>query len=138
MNPPASSQHSSTPKHSSPNDLTEFITKLVGYDFPINDGGFGDVYKCTYKHKRGEQPVEIVVAVKVLRTRAQSDNEASRREIGIWKRMRHECIVPLLGTTTGFSADHRVSFVSSWMPNGTLNTYLKKEVSLRQRYNLVN
>jgi serine/threonine protein kinase len=63
------------------------------------------------------------------------------REIGIWKRMRHECIVPLLGTTTDFSADHSVSFVSSWMPNGTLNTYLKTKkdnISLGEKYDLVS
>jgi hypothetical protein len=57
------------------------------------------------------------------------------REIGIWKRMRHECIVPLLGTTTHYSP---VSFVSPWMSNGTLNSYLNKgKVSLAVKYSLV-
>ncbi|KAJ8593188.1 kinase-like protein [Rhizopogon salebrosus TDB-379] len=56
------------------------------------------------------------------------------REIGIWKRMRHECIVPLLGTTTHYSP---VSFVSPWMPDGTLNSYLKVKRSLAEKYSLL-
>jgi hypothetical protein len=56
------------------------------------------------------------------------------REIGIWKRMRHECIVPLLGTTTHYSP---VSFVSAWMPHGTLSSYLEVKRSLEVKYSLV-
>ena len=64
--------------------------------------------------------------------------QALWREIGIWKRLRHDFIVPLLGTTTYYSP---VSIVSSWMPNGTLMSYLKKyqvKESLITKYNLVS
>ncbi|OAX32174.1 kinase-like protein, partial [Rhizopogon vinicolor AM-OR11-026] len=117
MTPPANSQDSSSskPKHSSPNDLTEFITEG---DY-VGSGAFGSVYKHTYKHPE-RQPVKV--AVKRLNKKTDETDEAFWREIGIWKRLRHEYIVPLLGTTT---CESRVSFVSPWMPDGTLHSYIK-------------
>jgi serine/threonine protein kinase len=57
------------------------------------------------------------------------------RELGIWKRMRHNCIVPLLGIITRHSL---VFLVSPWMLNGTLHGYLKKsEILLADKYKLV-
>jgi serine/threonine protein kinase len=57
------------------------------------------------------------------------------REIGIWKRMCHDCIVPLLGIITHNSL---VSLVSPWMPNGTLHDYLEKsKISSAEKYKLV-
>ncbi|OJA21370.1 hypothetical protein AZE42_07302 [Rhizopogon vesiculosus] len=136
MTPPANSQDSSSskPKHSAPNDLTKFITEG---DY-VGSGGFGSVYKHTYTHPE-RQPVKV--AVKRLNRKTDETDEvrtiyssfvplslnifhleAFWREIGIWKRLRHEYIVPLLGTTT---YESRVSFVSPWMPDGTLHSYIK-------------
>jgi serine/threonine protein kinase len=57
------------------------------------------------------------------------------REIGIWKRMRHDCIVPLLGIIIHHSL---VSLVSPWMPNGILHDYLQKsKISSAEKYKLV-
>ncbi|KAJ8581167.1 kinase-like protein [Rhizopogon salebrosus TDB-379] len=133
MAPPAASQGQGTskPKHSPPGDLTKFITKHES-DRIVDSGGHASIYRCTYMPREG-QPVEV--AVKVLHQRPDTEDEALWREIGIWKRMRHECIVPLLGTTTHYSP---VSFVSPWMPNGTLNFYLKKvSRSLTVKYSLL-
>ena len=48
-----------------------------------------------------------------------------RREIGIWRRLSHPNIVPLLGITYGFGKEGNVSLVSLWMTNGTLHTFLE-------------
>ena len=37
----------------------------------------------------------------------------------MWKRLRHQNIVPFIGVTQG-----PLQFVSEWMPNGTLTDYL--------------
>jgi hypothetical protein len=74
MTPPANSEDGSTPKsvllchilsssliccrHSSPNDLTGFITQHDPVrDYPVASGGYGSVHKCIYKE--GEQSKEV-------------------------------------------------------------------------------
>ena len=47
-----------------------------------------------------------------------------RRELGIWKRLSHDNIVPFLGIAYGFGMDGAMSLVSLWMPNGTLHKFL--------------
>ena len=51
-------------------------------------------------------------------------SQASRRELGIWKRLCHDNIVPFLGVAYGFGMNGAVSLVSQWMPNGTLHEFL--------------
>lgn len=48
-----------------------------------------------------------------------------KRELGIWRRLEHPNIVPLLGTAHGedFASDHPC-MVSMWMPHGTLAEYV--------------
>lgn len=109
-------------------DLTNFITKTKTY--PEASGSFGLVYKWDYKREKQS----LQVAVK--RFHRVEDREALRREIGVWKRLRHECIVPLLGYTRDDSPEP-VSLVSLWMPKGTLNSYICGKPSLAQRYLLL-
>ena len=40
-----------------------------------------------------------------------------RRELGIWRRLKHKNIVPFLGIAYGFGMDGTMSLVSLWMPN---------------------
>ncbi|KAF9237382.1 kinase-like domain-containing protein [Melanogaster broomeanus] len=47
-----------------------------------------------------------------------------RRELGIWRRLNHENVVPFLGIVYGFGQHGCLSLVSSWMPNGTLQEFL--------------
>lgn len=109
-------------------DLTKFITKTS--DHPVASGGFGSVYKWDYN--REKQLLQVAVK-KFYRI---EDREALRREIGVWKRLRHECIVPLLGYTRDDSPEP-VSLVSLWMSKGTLNSYLRGKITLAERYLLL-
>ncbi|KAG0696516.1 hypothetical protein DFH29DRAFT_950612 [Suillus ampliporus] len=137
MATPVDNQAISKPKHSRPDDLTKFITRPHhDRDHPVACGGFGSVYKCTYNPAREEPPMEV--AVKAFRMQADEieDPDALWREVGVWKRVRHECIVPLLGSTTHYSP---VSLVSPWMPNGTLSSYLRRPcVESQEKYRLLH
>ncbi|KIK48608.1 hypothetical protein CY34DRAFT_8177 [Suillus luteus UH-Slu-Lm8-n1] len=70
------------------------------------------------------------VAIKAFRYPDQYDdseriNKKIAREIGILTILRHDNIVPLLGTATGFGRRPELpSLVTPWIPNGTLNVYL--------------
>ena len=63
-----------------------------------------------------------------------------RRELGIWRRLKHDNIVPFLGIAYGFGMHDAVSLVSSWMPNGTLASFLEEhdnELGVAHRLQLV-
>ena len=44
-----------------------------------------------------------------------------RRELGIWKKLSHNSIVPFLGIAYGFGMEGAMSLVSLWMPDDTLH-----------------
>ena len=65
-----------------------------------------------------------------------------KRELGIWRRLDHPNIVPLLGKARGevFGSEHPC-MVSMWMPHGTLAQYVNPGESLlplRSRIQLVS
>ncbi|KAG2747331.1 kinase-like protein [Suillus brevipes Sb2] len=107
-----------------PDDLTPFITRTT--QDHISGGGFGDVWKCIYNADGNS----TAVAIKAFRYPDQYDdperiNKKIGREIGILTILRHDNIVPLLGTATGFGRRPELpSLVTPWIPNGTLNVYL--------------
>ena len=47
-----------------------------------------------------------------------------RRELGIWRRLKHDNIVPFLGIAYGFGMDGAMSLVSLWMPNESIHKFL--------------
>ncbi|KAG2053224.1 kinase-like protein [Suillus hirtellus] len=102
------------------------IKRQTGY--PTASGGVGDVYKCTWNH--GESLDEV--AVKSLRFPSLSDPEIVKinknfdREIRIWAKLKHQYVLPLHGTVEQFGSFR--AFVSPWMPNGTLESYLQKKL----------
>ena len=49
-----------------------------------------------------------------------------RRELGIWRRLDHENVVPFLGIAYGFGMHGTMSLVSLWMPNESLQRFLEK------------
>ena len=49
-----------------------------------------------------------------------------RRELGIWRRLKHANIVPFLGIAYGFGMESTMSLVSLWMPNESLHKFLAK------------
>ncbi|KAG9312304.1 kinase-like domain-containing protein [Chiua virens] len=110
-----------------PPDLTPFIIK--NKDHSIGGGGFGDVYKCWYIN--GDLSKEV--AVKAFRFRfvtgagtGNSSHKILRRELGIWKKLDHQNVVPFLGIAYGFGMQGVTSLVSLWMPNGSLQVFLAK------------
>lgn len=46
-----------------------------------------------------------------------------RREVKVWLSIEHDNVLPLLGTTMGFS--RFPAMVCPWAENGTLTSYLK-------------
>ena len=46
-----------------------------------------------------------------------------RREIKVWLNLKHDNVLPLLGTTMGFG--RFPAMVCPWAENGTLTSYLK-------------
>ncbi|KAG1841652.1 kinase-like domain-containing protein [Suillus subalutaceus] len=57
-----------------------------------------------------------------------------RRELGIWKRLRHSNILKFMGTTSGFGPS--LALVAPWMTNGTLTSFLDQNnetLGLRDR-----
>ncbi|KAF8123356.1 kinase-like domain-containing protein, partial [Boletus edulis] len=49
-----------------------------------------------------------------------------RRELGIWRRLKHKNIVPFLGIAYGFGRPGYASLVSFWMANGSLYSFLAR------------
>ncbi|KAG1809710.1 uncharacterized protein BJ212DRAFT_599381 [Suillus subaureus] len=77
--------------------------------------------------------VQIAVFQPSLRSRPsnfqsiiiRSKSAGKSGDIGILKILRHDNIVPLLGTVTGFERmPQSRCLVTPWIPNGTLNAYL--------------
>ena len=52
------------------------------------------------------------------------------RELGIWRRLDHENVVPFLGIAYGFGVQGAMSLVSLWMPNDSLHNFLTKQDSV--------
>ncbi|KAG1750867.1 kinase-like domain-containing protein [Suillus lakei] len=61
-------------------------------------------------------------------------SQVFRRELGIWKRLRHSNILKFMGTTSDFGPS--VALVAPWINNGTLTSFLNqnnKTLKLRDR-----
>ncbi|KAG1873826.1 kinase-like domain-containing protein [Suillus subluteus] len=68
-----------------------------------------------------QRAMQMFVAVKAIRQQFFSA-EIFRRELGIWKRLRHSNILKFMGTTSDFGPS--VALVAPWMTNGTLTSFL--------------
>ncbi|KAG2088074.1 kinase-like domain-containing protein [Suillus discolor] len=93
--------------------------------YPTASGGLGDVYKCTWN--RGESSDEVAVKYPRFPSLSDSDifiiNKNFDRETRIWAKLKHQYVLPLHGTVEQFGPFR--AFVSPWMPNGTLESYLE-------------
>ncbi|KAG2038943.1 kinase-like domain-containing protein [Suillus americanus] len=108
-------------------DLTGLITRCS--PDPISGGTYGNIYKCIYHGPEGNEEV----AVKVIRPQ-YFNVEMFRREVGIWKRLRHSNILKFMGTTSDFGPS--VALVAPWITNGTLTSFLHRNnqtLGLRDR-----
>ncbi|KAG2139330.1 kinase-like domain-containing protein [Suillus clintonianus] len=126
----ADSQHGTLIRTATPQILTcgSFVMEPSNVTrqtrFPTASGGLGDIYKCTLTC--GASTAEV--AVKSPRFPSLTEAEVAKinynldREIKIWAVLKHQYVLPLHGTVTGFGPFR--ALVSPWMPNGTLNSYL--------------
>ncbi|KAG2347902.1 kinase-like protein [Suillus weaverae] len=111
-------------------DLTELITRCCQY--PVCGGAYGDIYKCVYHGPGGDEEV----AIKAIRPFFSA--EVLRRELGIWKRLRHSNILKFMGTTQHFGPSE--ALVAPWIANGNLTSFLSENnetLGLRDRLLLV-
>ncbi|KAG1764375.1 kinase-like domain-containing protein [Suillus placidus] len=121
-------------------DLTNEVRGRSSY--PSASGGFGDIWKCVLV-KSSEA---VQVAVKTIRA-FESDNEEVvrknakrvRRELKVWGRLKHDCILPLWGVANDFGP--YPAMVCPWADNGALTTFLEREedrLSPQDRFSLLN
>ncbi|KAG1870677.1 kinase-like domain-containing protein [Suillus subalutaceus] len=101
-------------------DLTRLITRC--YQYPVSGGAYGDIYKCVYHGPDGD----VEVAVKAIRPFFSA--EVLRRELGIWKRLRHSNILKFMGTTQDFGPSE--ALVAPWLVNGNLTSFLNENETL--------
>ncbi|KLO07652.1 kinase-like protein [Schizopora paradoxa] len=85
-------------------------------------GGQSDVFSA-WSTKHGKR-----VALKRVRIYMKNDLSFAKklvREMRIWARLDHDCILPLLGFIIE-GEDMLPSLISEWMEHGTLNIYMSK------------
>lgn len=112
--------------------VSQMVTEVS--DRPFSRSGFSDIWTGTVDGQK--------VAIKALRIHGDNINavkqfsfmvgahdhahlsveQAYLRELVIWKCLRHPNIVPFFGTSSQFE----VSFVSEWMPGGTVTAFLRR------------
>ncbi|KAF8129314.1 kinase-like domain-containing protein [Boletus edulis] len=106
-----------------PNDLTNQVTR-DGHD-PVASGGFADIYQGVLQ----DNGRSIRVAIKAIKTYSGEDDRLPkkqkrlRREIKVWLNLKHDNVLPFLGTTMGFG--RFPAMVCPWVENGTLTLYLE-------------
>ncbi|KAG2140918.1 kinase-like protein [Suillus bovinus] len=83
--------------------------------------------------------------VKSVRGQALDEEDAKkksrrfRRELKVWSRLRHDNIVPLYGTVSGFG--RFIALVCPWYDNGSLSSYLESHgetLSIINRFQLLS
>ncbi|KAJ8580634.1 hypothetical protein M405DRAFT_847515 [Rhizopogon salebrosus TDB-379] len=95
--------------------------------FATASGGFWDIWKCYLVKSDGT----VEVAVKSIRA-FESDDSAKisrkarrvHRELKVWGRLKHDCILPLWGVADNFGP--YPAMVCSWVDNGALTVYLER------------
>ncbi|KAG1808946.1 kinase-like domain-containing protein [Suillus subaureus] len=109
-------------------------------DYPTSCGGVGDIWKCSMSI---DPAISIGVAVKTIRITETSNGEdvrraknRLRREVAVWITLRHEHVLALHGTVSGFGP--LPALVSTWMDNGALDSYLKRtSLTMEQKLKLL-
>ncbi|QRW06865.1 Tyrosine kinase catalytic domain protein [Ceratobasidium sp. AG-Ba] len=103
-------------------DVTAELDKDGPNTVLIAGGGFGDIYRGTLRN--GSK-----VAIKCRRLFLKNDDDGRNtlkniaRETYVWSKLRHPCILSLIGLAT---FRDQVSMVSPWMENGTLPEYIAR------------
>jgi len=103
-------------------DITPEVERTGNHAYAF--GGFGDLWKGTWRGPQGEK----AVAIKVLRISndpkiQEKIGKRVRKELRIWQCLNHPNIIPLCGVSSAFGFYD--SFVCPWMELGSLSTFLK-------------
>ncbi|KAG1766903.1 kinase-like domain-containing protein, partial [Suillus placidus] len=104
-------------------DFTSQISEKLKLAHPCASGSFGDVYRLAIKNSKGTTEVAVKVFKIVPGGAMEKTENAMRRELIVWLRLKHPTMVPLLGTAKVESPFP--ALVSQWMPFGTLYMYLE-------------
>jgi len=119
-------------------DLTGQISKESSR-YPIAQGSLGDVWKCIRMYP------QLEVAVKCLRIEVSDDGckkeitEKLEHELQQNAQLKHNNLLPLLGTTQGFGP--LPALVSPWMHNGSLTMLLERDfqqLTIIQKLQILN
>ncbi|KAI6004856.1 kinase-like domain-containing protein [Pisolithus albus] len=114
------------PLGGNPPDLTGMVRKTRSY--ADRQGGFADVWKCTYYRGRSSEGTESVAVkcIRLLGDPSQQVDETIRRlkgEVYVWANLTpHQHVLRLYGTVNEFG--HLPALVSPWAENGTLTNYV--------------
>jgi WD40 repeat protein len=124
---------------SSLQDLTNRLTGISAH--PIASGGFGDIWRCYLLIPNGT----VRVAVKAIRAFESDDNIAIRqkakrvhRELKVWGRLKHGCILPLWGVASNFGP--YPAMICPWADTGALTGFLERQhnmLSFENRFSLL-
>ncbi|KAG2134525.1 kinase-like domain-containing protein [Suillus clintonianus] len=98
--------------------------------YPTASGGLGDVYKCTWNSSASSDEVAVKSPrfITLSKPERVKINKNLDREIRIWATLKHQYVLPLHGTVEEFGPFR--ALVSPWIPNGTLDSYLKANKTL--------
>ncbi|KAG2068972.1 kinase-like protein [Suillus decipiens] len=121
-------------------DLSRYIIK--DGDYPVARGGFGEIWKCTFRKDRSS----VKVAVKALHVCAGDQSgepkmkkmKRIKHELRICASLHHPNILRVFGYTHGFGPF--IAIVSHWAENGNLTIYLEREgaaLTLVRRFQLL-
>ncbi|OAX34041.1 kinase-like protein [Rhizopogon vinicolor AM-OR11-026] len=139
----ATEEQTSQESSDASDSLQDLTNQLQGRsNYPITSGGFGDIWKCELV-KLNET---VQVAVKTIRA-FESDNDVLmrknsrrvRRELKVWERLKHDCILPLLGVADNFGP--YPAMICPWVKNGTLTSFLERQqdtLSCQDKFSILN
>lgn len=125
-----------------PSSLQDLTNQLTGRSaYAIASGGFGDIWRCHLLIPNGS----VQVAAKAIRAFESDDDVAIRqkakrvhRELKVWGRLRHDCILPLWGVASNFGP--YPAMICPWADNGALTGFLERKqdtLSLENRFSLL-
>ncbi|OAX30934.1 kinase-like protein, partial [Rhizopogon vinicolor AM-OR11-026] len=130
----------STDASDSLQDLTNYLQGKS--DYPIASGGYGDIWKCELV--KASETVEV--AVKTIRAYdagndvlVRKNSKRVRREVNIWGRLKHDCILPLWGVANNFGP--YPAMICPWVKNGSLTGFLERKqdtLSSQDKFSLLN
>ncbi|KAG2131261.1 kinase-like domain-containing protein, partial [Suillus bovinus] len=103
---------------------TRSLTRVK--DFHVPPGGLCNTFQCILQDKAFKKEKVAVKSIKVRdddETTIEETRKIILEQVRDWMSLRHENLLPIYGTTTGFGSS-LPCFVSPWMKSGSLTNYL--------------